>query len=434
MLVVDEEQPIGRGLAALVDRVSGRTDELARLMVARYRSEIAEYSTLDETVLEQDVREISIINTRALLANLGRGEVLRIDELTASREGAARRVHHGISLESLLQAYRLWGQVVWQAILSSARADRHDEREAALTIAGRVFEHVDVLSTTAAQAYLDEAQSLWSEREVVRRDLLDALISGRAASQPAGRQAAALHLELSRDYVVILARGTDPRAEETEGRARRQRVAMRQALEATKRHLLPHAGSLLAGMRYSEVVALYPVEARGDVPAAREQCERLAAALVRPGFKLGVGGWHPGLAGVAAGYAEAREAVGVALRADPDTRLVAFDDMLVDHILRSSPHADRILADALGPLREYDERRGAELLPTLHAYFAAGYNVTRSAARLHVHPNTVVYRLGRIRELTGRDPHDPDDLLVLSLGLKLTDDEPLADAARTPGG
>jgi DNA-binding PucR family transcriptional regulator len=36
-----------------------------------------------------------------------------------------------------------------------------------------------------------------------------------------------------------------------------------------------------------------------------------------------------------------------------------------------------------------------------------------------VHANTVVYRLRRVRELTGRDPHDPDDLLLLSLGLKL---------------
>ena len=36
-----------------------------------------------------------------------------------------------------------------------------------------------------------------------------------------------------------------------------------------------------------------------------------------------------------------------------------------------------------------------------------------------MHPNTVVYRLGRIKSLTGRDPHVPDDLLLLQLGLKL---------------
>jgi DNA-binding PucR family transcriptional regulator len=38
-----------------------------------------------------------------------------------------------------------------------------------------------------------------------------------------------------------------------------------------------------------------------------------------------------------------------------------------------------------------------------------------------MNPNTVVYRLRRIRELSGRDPHDVDDLLVLVLALKLAD-------------
>jgi DNA-binding PucR family transcriptional regulator len=40
---------------------------------------------------------------------------------------------------------------------------------------------------------------------------------------------------------------------------------------------------------------------------------------------------------------------------------------------------------------------------------------------LQVHPNTVVYRLRRIRELTGRDPQNTNDLLLLFLGLKLSE-------------
>jgi DNA-binding PucR family transcriptional regulator len=46
-------------------------------------------------------------------------------------------------------------------------------------------------------------------------------------------------------------------------------------------------------------------------------------------------------------------------------------------------------------------------------------NITKSAEALFVNPNTVVYRLRRIKELCGRDPYDPDDLLVLSLVMKL---------------
>jgi len=67
------------------------------------------------------------------------------------------------------------------------------------------------------------------------------------------------------------------------------------------------------------------------------------------------------------------------------------------------------------------EAKSAQLVPTLRAYVTCAFNLTRSAELLQVHPNTVVYRLRRIRELSGRDPQDPDDLLLLFLGLKLVE-------------
>ena len=121
------------------------------------------------------------------------------------------------------------------------------------------------------------------------------------------------------------------------------------------------------------------------------------------------------------GYAEADEAVQIALGSGILGRAVAFDEVLIDHMVRSSPHGDRILDGTLRPLIEYDSDRQSELVPTLRAYVNAGFNLTKSAETLSVHPNTVVYRLRRIKELSGRDPHEPDDLLLLFLGLKLTD-------------
>jgi sugar diacid utilization regulator len=53
------------------------------------------------------------------------------------------------------------------------------------------------------------------------------------------------------------------------------------------------------------------------------------------------------------------------------------------------------------------------------AFIRTRFNLTKSAEILTVHPNTVVYRLRRIRELGGRDPHDVDDLIVLALGLRV---------------
>jgi DNA-binding PucR family transcriptional regulator len=139
---------------------------------------------------------------------------------------------------------------------------------------------------------------------------------------------------------------------------------------------------------------------------------------------IGMSGWHPGLEGIALGYAEAREAVEIAVGTGIRGRAIGLEDVLVDHMLRSSPHAQRMLDAGLKPLLEYDQRHHAQLVETLRAYLAADGNLTSSARMLNVHPNTVVYRLRRIREITGRDPRAIDELLVLFLALKLTELKP----------
>ncbi len=73
----------------------------------------------------------------------------------------------------------------------------------------------------------------------------------------------------------------------------------------------------------------------------------------------------------------------------------------------------------LGPLLDYDARRGTELVRTLAAYFAAGGSLTRAKAALHVHVNTVVQRLDRIEALLGEDWNHPDRALELQLALRL---------------
>ena len=66
------------------------------------------------------------------------------------------------------------------------------------------------------------------------------------------------------------------------------------------------------------------------------------------------------------------------------------------------------VSSALGPLLEYDERRGTDLVGTLHAYFAAGGSLARTREALHVHVNTVTQRLDRVSKLLGEDWQAPD--------------------------
>lgn len=75
----------------------------------------------------------------------------------------------------------------------------------------------------------------------------------------------------------------------------------------------------------------------------------------------------------------------------------------------------------LTALVEFDEKHGAELLPTARAYLAHGGDVAAAAATLHVHPNTLRNRLRRASQAVGVDLDDPDTRLLLALHLKVTD-------------
>jgi DNA-binding PucR family transcriptional regulator len=77
-------------------------------------------------------------------------------------------------------------------------------------------------------------------------------------------------------------------------------------------------------------------------------------------------------------------------------------------------------ARLLAPLHDYDRRHRAELLPTLAAFLDADGSWTRCADRLHLHVNTLRYRMGRIEQLTGRDLSRLEDKLDFFLALRLS--------------
>jgi DNA-binding PucR family transcriptional regulator len=197
-------------------------------------------------------------------------------------------------------------------------------------------------------------------------------------------------------------------------------VALDLIVDSTRQHVRPSAGLLLAGMLQGDLIVLAPITGRDDVQLLRSGCVDLAKA-VPVEISIGMSICHNGPAAIAVGYAEAREAAELAEQLGIRGRAVELEDVLVDHMLSGSAHAQRILTDAMTPLVEYDRRSGAELIATLQAYVGTRFNLTKSGELLSVHPNTVVYRLRRVRDLAGRDPHEADDLLVLWLGLKTLD-------------
>ncbi|HEY4409598.1 MAG TPA: helix-turn-helix domain-containing protein [Acidimicrobiia bacterium] len=97
-------------------------------------------------------------------------------------------------------------------------------------------------------------------------------------------------------------------------------------------------------------------------------------------------------------------------------RVLRFEDFdLIDALLSDADPAElRARVDlVLDPLRGHPQ-----LLETLVAYLTADQNVNAAAEALHVHPNSLRYRLGRVEELLGRTLRSPDTLADLYVALR----------------
>jgi len=409
-------------MSAIVGRARKQIEEASRRAVARYRSEIADYAASKGTLIDGEVLSVTRHSYEMLCDRLASESPPSAETLDEMRRAFARRVNQDVSLPSIHQACQIGTETFWDTILSCASLDVPAEREAALRAASTVLSQLSLVATIASQAYLDAAEDIQNDRQVIRRHLLDAVLAGRAGAPATVRDARLLGVDLHPDYVVVVGRtlaGEDDDADEQ--RAARHRL--RRAAALLGERLRSDSDAPLVGLREGDLVCLCPAASAAGLDRVKQLVRSAAAPLANLGVSVGIGSWHASPAGVPIAYSEAREAAEIALRSGMSDRVVVFDDVLIDHVLRSNPHAARIIEDALGPLRDYDERRNTALVDTLRTYLDTGLNVTRSAHALSVHANTVVYRLDRIRELTGRDPRRTGDLVFLALSLRL-DGEP----------
>ncbi|WP_246085741.1 helix-turn-helix domain-containing protein [Pseudonocardia hydrocarbonoxydans] len=169
-------------------------------------------------------------------------------------------------------------------------------------------------------------------------------------------------------------------------------------------------GGGLAGPHGDDLVAVVP----GTDPSA------VAAALSRrlgDGLTVGAAGPVVPGGGLREVHAQARRTTDalVALgRPAGSARELGFAGLV-----GGPGDVDTYLLDVLGPVGDYDDRRGSDLLGTLEAYFAAGASPRRAAAALHVHVNTVTQRLDRVASLLGEDWSTPSRALELQLALHL---------------
>lgn len=332
-----------------------------------------------------------------------------------TRAQSTRRVRQGICLADMLQAFRIGQLKLWERVQDAARDDPRAQ-QAALSIVGQIMHLYETCSALGAEAYLEAERQQFAESDRLRRDLLEDLLARNHIS-PGPKQALlrAAGLEPEKRMVVVLAELVDVLPP---GRTPTDAVA------AVRRGDTGAPG--LTVVRQDEIVGIAAVPF-GGAGAILRQLEHAVDDLAHQQVRLAVGvsTVHSTLREVPEAYHEARTArLGLGNRPGVVAlpRLSVFEYLM----LRDDDTARRLIRPAHRHFIQDDAGKGGALVQTLVEYAASDLNATIAAKRLHMHVNTMYYRLERIAERTGCDLRRFADVQELLIAVHLM------GAARAP--
>ncbi|MEV8317846.1 helix-turn-helix domain-containing protein [Streptomyces sp. NPDC059900] len=376
---------------------------LVEAIVDAVHEQVPAYTALDGSRFPE-VRAIAAWATDRLLDHWATDGAIGPADLRRFRGIAAARAADGRPLQAVLRAYRVAAAVLADEV--AARAPQLSAKDA-FALAQLLLTAMDTISEEMTTAYAATSERLSGDRDRSLQLLLDDLIAGRHASLGAlGARAARLGVQLPERYSLLVA---EPAALAEPADATALDGPASDISLTTSTALLTALGgsgargTSLATTHGSRAVLLVPAVSADAVPRvlrrhawrgcviSGESLDRVAVA-----HRLAAGALD-----TAPPHAHHPDRV----LTDADAHVLA---LLAGHPVASPDQIGRIV---LGPLVD-DARR--HLLEALTAYIDTG-SANAAARALHLHPQSVRYRLRRVRDLTSRDPQDPWQRLTLDI-------------------
>lgn len=369
-----------RQVVDLVARI-GRADA-AHEMLAEMRKQIASYERLSDEVSEAGVLDTCKRNLRLWhqwLTSGGEPEPAALDEL---RQSVRARADEGVPLEDLLHAYRISGRLGWQIMRRHATPEEH---HVLLDAAELLMLYIDLLCEVVAETYLAERQRLVSEEERGARELIEGILDATPLTAEERELAARLDVPLRACYVPFAAAIPEASPRRHAALAARLRGEGRLAVSEGDRVFglaltAPEPGDLGEGPQ--ALLALGDETPRAALACAREELQLLVDH-----------GRRANLSGVLTPTSHALELL----------------------LARSPRIATALCHRVLEPLVRGGE--GADLVHTLRTLVRCGFDRALTSRALHVHRNTLGYRVNRIEQLAGIDLDRPRDVTTVYLAL-----------------
>ncbi|MGO9320809.1 MAG: PucR family transcriptional regulator [Solirubrobacteraceae bacterium] len=367
------------GAGAIVARIP-RADA-AREIAAEFEKRMLAFEHLSEESRADVLSGLQRTLTRWSLF-VSTGVMSPDSDFDPLREWTRARAAEGVRLEDLLRSFGLAHQLGWELLRRYARSD---ESDVLLELAAPLARYVDQVSVVVTETYLAERELLVSEDERRTRSLLDRLCVASPLDAADSELADRLGVPVEGAYLpfAVVMPGRPPHSHAAlAARLRRGgwRLAVTQSDCVVGLGWTPlELGDLGEG---SEVVlAIGEATPRSELAAAREEVILLAEHARRVGLR---------------------------------GRLNA-EDHLLEILLGGSPRlAARLRERVLAPLTGEDH---GDLALTLQTLLACRLDRTATSAALHVHRNTLAYRLKRIEQIAGLDLSSPRDLACVYAAL-----------------
>jgi hypothetical protein len=390
-------------------------EPLARDMAAAILSEVPEYGRPDDDSYARVVYQVARDAVHQFAA--------RIADPAAPGEPMARMFHDigrveaaaGRSLDALHAALRVGARVTWQRLREKAREGGGDA-DVFARLGESIFRYLDELAAACSAGYAEARAEFAGEAERLRHRLLDLLVADPPTRpETIASLAATIGWRLPRRVVA---------------------VALPAPAAACARSLPPLPPDVLVDLAGREPCLLMPDP---DGPGRRRLLEdglRKWALTAPPEDGHPGHPGHPGrsagclaavgpavpLARAGASLRWARRALALANREQarrPDA-IVRCDEQLATLVLLADAElAGELSRRTLAPLRGLRPDQADRLAETLLAWLESADNAGAAASRLHVHPQTVRYRLRQLTELFGDGLTDPESRFALQVALRV---------------
>jgi len=363
-----------------------------RDLVATALAELADATVGDDIERASQLRWIMDYNV-ALFARVFSGDAV-LDETSAAElvASAALRASEGSPVEILLETYVGGTGAIWRHMAAHARPE---ELTDLVALTGALFDYLRGVMALVVRGFEREASRVRLGERDARYALYAALLSGDDLERASARSG----LEVAARYLVLAIHVGD---EPTVAPAAAHVASIRRgnALLRTLDELA--SGEVLAVLGDQRGTALIPISPL----ASPDERDRVRSAIDQLHSELGAA-VHVGAAPAPAGRvpdaaAQAEEILDLVLAISSSAGAWFLEDVLLPYQLTRPGPAFDALSERLAVLDGHPE-----WVQTLRAYARHGWDRMSTARELHIHPNTVDYRLRRMAEATGLDAGDP---------------------------